>query len=63
MRQKEFRQLKRHGNGDVVELYNVHHLLTDKQIDSLTDDDWSRVNEWQLDIQAEAHALRQLYYS
>ena len=50
MTAKEFRQLKRNADGDVVNLYNIHHLLTDKQIDRLTDDDWSRVNEYQLEF-------------
>lgn len=50
MTSKEFRQLKRNADGDVVNLYNIFHLLTDKQIDRLTDDDWSRVNEYQLEF-------------
>jgi len=47
MRQQDFRNLKRYPNGDIVDLYNIHHLLTDKQIDKLSDDDWSMVNEYQ----------------
>ncbi len=58
MTAKEFRQLERNADGDVVNLYNIHHLLTDKQIDRLTDDDWSRVNEYQLDLQAELYAMQ-----
>lgn len=58
MTAKEFRQLKRNVDGDIVNLYNIHHLLNDKQIDSLTDDDWSRVNEYQLDLQAELYAMQ-----
>jgi len=58
MTAKEFRQLERNADGDVVNLYNIHHLLTVKQIDSLTDDDWSRVNEYQLDLQAELYAMQ-----
>jgi hypothetical protein len=51
MRQQDFRNLKRYPNGDIVDLYNMHHLLTDKQIDKLSDDDWSRVNEYQLELE------------
>lgn len=58
MTAKEFRQLERNADGDIVNLYNIHHLLNDKQIDSLTDDDWSRVNEYQLDLQAELYAMQ-----
>ena len=55
---KEFKQLERNADGDIVNLYNIHHLLNDKQIDSLTDDDWSRVNEYQLDLQAELYIMQ-----
>jgi len=51
MRQQNFINLKRYPNGDIVDLYNMHHLLTDKQIDKLSDDDWSRVNEYQLELE------------
>ncbi len=51
MKQQDFRNLKRYPNGDIVDLYNMHHLLTDKQIDKLSDDDWSRVNEYQLELE------------
>ena len=47
MRQQDFRNLKRYPNGDIVDLYNIYHLLTDKQIDKLSDDDWSRYQEYQ----------------
>ena len=50
MRQQDFKQLRRHPNGDVVDLYNIHHLLTDKQVDQLSEDDWSRVIEYQLEL-------------
>ena len=50
LKSKEFRQLKRNADGDIVKIYNIFHLLTDKQIDRLTDDDWSRVNEYQLEF-------------
>ena len=59
MTAKEFKQLKRNADGDIVNLYNIHHLLNDEQIDSLTDDDWSRVNEYQLELVHLRNEVRQ----
>ena len=52
MRQQDFKNMKRYPNGDIVDLYNIHHLLTDKQVDQLSEDDWSRVIESQLELEA-----------
>jgi hypothetical protein len=52
MRQQDFKNMKRYPNGDIVDLYNIHHLLTDKQVDQLSEDDWSRVIEYQLELEA-----------
>ena len=57
MTQKEFAGLKRYPNGDVVDLYNIHYLLTDKQIDRLSDDDWSRVQEYQDELRMMIYEL------
>jgi len=57
MTQKEFAGLKRYSNGDVVDLYNIHYLLTDKQIDRLSDDDWSRVQEYQDELRMMIYEL------
>ena len=57
MTAKEFRQLERNADGDVVNLYNIHHLLSKKQIDTLSDDDWSRVIEYDLELDAMIGAL------
>ena len=35
MRQQDFKNMKRYTNGDIVDLYNINHLLTDKQVDQL----------------------------
>ncbi len=43
---KDFHNLTRNGDGDIVDLYNIHHLLTDDQLERLSDDDWSRVSEY-----------------
>jgi hypothetical protein len=53
MKAKEFRQLERNADGDVVDLCDIYYLLSEKQIDNLSDDDWSRVNEYNLDLQTE----------
>ena len=57
MKHQEFRQLERYPNGDIVDLYDIHHLLSEKQIDKLSDDDWSRVNEYNLELDAMVSAL------
>ena len=57
MKQKDFRELERYPNGDIVDLYPIHHLLTDRQINRLSDDDWSRVQEYQAEIDFELNCL------
>ena len=57
MTQQEFAGLKRYPNGDVIDLYNIHNLLTDKQIDRLSDDDWSRVQEYQDELRMMIYEL------
>ena len=57
MKQKDFRELKRYPNGDIVDLYPIHHLLTDRQKNRLTCDDFSRVEEYQAEIDFELHCL------
>ena len=46
----QFDSLKRYPNGDIIDLYEVHIFLSDKQIDKLTEDDWSRVIEYQSEL-------------
>lgn len=57
MTQQEFAGLKRYPNGDVVDLYNIHYLLTDKQVDRLSDDDWSRGQEYQDELRMMIYEL------
>ena len=57
MKQKTFRELDRYPNGDIVDLYNIHHLLTDRQINRLSDDDWSRVQEYQDELRRMIYEL------
>jgi predicted aldo/keto reductase-like oxidoreductase len=57
MKHQDFKQLERYPNGDIVDLYGIHHLLSKKQIDKLSDDDWSRVIEYDLELDAMIGAL------
>lgn len=57
MRQQDFKALERYPNGDIVDLYPIHHLLTEKQQEQLTCDDWSRVEEYQAEIDFELNCL------
>lgn len=50
MRMKDFLGLERNEDGDIINLYDWYHLLTDKQIEQLTDDDWSRYQEYQEEL-------------
>jgi phage FluMu protein gp41 len=57
MKRQDFARLKRYPNGDIVDLYNIHHLLTTKQVDQLSDDDWSRVQEYQDELRMMIYEL------
>ena len=57
MRRQDFARLERYPNGDVVDLYNIHHLLTEKQVDQLSEDDWSRVQEYQDELRMMIYEL------
>ena len=57
MTRQDFARLERYSNGDIVDLYNIHHLLTDKQIDRLSDDDWSRVHEYRDELRMMIYEL------
>lgn len=50
MRMEDFQDLDRNANGDIINLYAWHHLLTDKQVEQLTEDDWSRYHEYQEEL-------------
>jgi len=57
MRQQDFKALERYPNGDIVDLYPIHYLLTEKQQEQLTCDDFSRVEEYQAEIDFELNCL------
>ena len=54
MKRQDFARLERY---PIVDLYNIHHLLTTKQVDQLSDDDWSRVQEYQDELQMMIYEL------
>lgn len=47
MRSADFKDLPRNADGDIINLYDVFYMLTEAQIDSLTSDDWMRVQEYE----------------
>ena len=47
----EFNALSRNPSGEIINLSDHFVWLTDKQIDRLHDDDWSRVLELQEEIE------------
>ena len=55
---KEFRALERDANGDLVSIYDHFLLLTAKQVDLLTSDDWSRYNELEQELAWEMKMAR-----
>ena len=57
MKQQDFARLERYPNGDVIDLHNIHNLLTEKQVDRLSDDDWSRVQEYQDELRMMIYEL------
>ena len=50
MRMKDFQDLTRNEDGDIVYLTAWFHLFTDEQVDMLTDDDWKRYHEYQEEL-------------
>lgn len=55
MQQNKFLDMERNEDGDIIHLYAWHHLLSEEQVEQLTDDDWSRYQEYQ----EELHVLYQ----
>ena len=42
----EFKALPRNADGDIVELWAAFVWFTPQQVDALTSDDWSRVEDY-----------------
>ena len=55
---KEFKALERNSDGDLTSMYDHFLLLTDKQVELLTSDDWSRYYEYQEEIDYELNSLK-----
>jgi hypothetical protein len=49
----EFDDLDRYESGRIVQLSEIHHLLTDDQVQRLESDDWSYYNELQEELAVE----------
>ena len=56
---KEFKALERNSDGDLTSMYDHFLLLTDKQVDLLTSDDWSRYYEYQEELEYELASLKE----
>ena len=56
---KEFKALERNADGDLTSMYDHFLLLTDKQVDLLTSDDWSRYYEYQEELEYELASLKE----
>jgi hypothetical protein len=47
---EDFNALPRNADGDIIDLYDVFVWLTPKQEDSLTGDDYSRVDDYKEEL-------------
>ena len=56
---KEFKALERNADGDLTSMYDHFLLLTDKQVELLTSDDWSRYYEYQEELEYEMASLKE----
>ena len=56
---KEFRNLPRNADGDLTSMYDHFLLLTPKQVDLLTSDDWSRYYDYQEELEYEMALARE----
>jgi hypothetical protein len=56
---KEFKSLERNSDGDLTSMYDHFLLLTDKQVELLTGDDWSRYHDYREELDYEMASLRE----
>ena len=54
---KEFKALKRNGDGELINMFEHFLLLTDKQVDLLSNDDWQRYHDCQCELAYEMQSL------
>jgi len=55
---KEFRNLPRNSDGDLTSMFDHFLLLTDKQVELLSEDDYSRYYDYQEELDYELNALK-----
>ena len=48
---KQFALIKRNSDGDIIDLYNAYPYITDKQRELLSDDDYSRMDNLDEELQ------------
>ncbi len=53
----EFDDLDRYEGGRLIQLSEIHHLLTDAQVQKLHSDDWSYYNELEEELKIEMAAF------
>lgn len=46
----EFEAIPRYSNGDIIDLFDAFCFITDSQREKLTGDDWSRFNEYEIEL-------------
>jgi len=56
---KEFRALDRNTDGDLTSMYDHFLLLTDKQVELLSEDDHSRYYDYKEELDYELASLRE----
>ena len=55
---KEFKALDRNSDGDLLDMFEHFLLLTDAQVELLTEDDWSRYHDYQEELNYELASLK-----
>lgn len=54
---KEFKAIKRNSDGDIINTWEHFPLITEKQRSLLSDDDWSRYENYQEEMRCMMHDL------
>ena len=48
---EEFAAVPRNADGDILDLYDAYCFITDEQRKKLTSDDWSRMNDYDEELE------------
>tara|TARA_R110000824_G_C14927501_1_gene648372 strand:- start:126 stop:332 length:207 start_codon:yes stop_codon:yes gene_type:complete len=54
---EEFNTLPRNADGDIIDLYDAFIWFTPKQVNALTGDDYSRVDDYNEELRCEFAAI------